>query len=368
MYLNYIATAPIFSGMASRFEGAIDLQRMLRATAPGFALCAGITALAWTIQAAEVRIVGRPYLESIVLAILLGVALRALWRPGRIWTSGIDFSAKTLLEIAVMMLGASISVQTILTGGVGLLAGVAGVVAASLFASYLIGRSFRLSHRLALLVACGNSICGNSAIAAVAPIIDAEADDIASSIAFTAILGVAVVLLLPLLVPMLHLSPRQYGVLAGLTVYAVPQVLAATFPVGLLSTQMGTLVKLMRVLMLGPVVLLISLGTAETRRDDAARIKGRLSALRLSRLVPWFIIGFVALAGARSLGWVPHAALAPVTQTAGLLTIVAMAALGLSVDLRSLRHVGGRVTASAVAAVLMLGGISLVLIHLLHIA
>jgi uncharacterized integral membrane protein (TIGR00698 family) len=248
-----------------------------------------------------------------------------------------------------------------------LLAGVAGVVAASLFASYLIGRTFRLSHRLALLVACGNSICGNSAIAAVAPIIDAEADDIASSIAFTAILGVAVVLLLPLLVPVLHLSPRQYGVLAGLTVYAVPQVLAATFPVGLLSTQMGTLVKLMRVLMLGPVVLLISLGTADTRSEEDAGVKGRLRGLRLSRLVPWFIIGFVGLAGARSMGWIPQAALSPLTQAASLLTIVAMAALGLGVDMRSLRHAGGRVTASAVAAVLMLGGISLVLIRLLHI-
>jgi uncharacterized integral membrane protein (TIGR00698 family) len=353
--------------MANRFEFAMDLPRTLRDAAPGIALCAGITAVAWGIQAAEFHIVGRPYLESIVLAILLGVAIRSFWRPGRAWTRGIDFSAKTLLEIAVMMLGASISVQTVLTGGVGLLAGVAGVVAASLFASYLIGRTFRLSHRLALLVACGNSICGNSAIAAVAPIIDAEADDIASSIAFTAILGVAVVLLLPLLVPVLHLSPRQYGVLAGLTVYAVPQVLAATFPVGLLSTQMGTLVKLMRVLMLGPVVLLISLGTADTRSEEDAGVKGRLRGLRLSRLVPWFIIGFVGLAGARSMGWIPQAALSPLTQAASLLTIVAMAALGLGVDMRSLRHAGGRVTASAVAAVLMLGGISLVLIRLLHI-
>ncbi|WP_163413883.1 putative sulfate exporter family transporter, partial [Escherichia coli] len=79
---------------------------------------------------------------------------------------------------------------------------------------------------LAILIACGNSICGNSAIAAVAPVIEADGDDIASSISFTAILGVLMVLGLPLLIPLLKLTATQYGILAGLTVYAVPQVLA----------------------------------------------------------------------------------------------------------------------------------------------
>src|SRR5690606_37559890 len=101
-----------------------------------------------------------------------------------------------------------------------------------------------------VLVACGNSICGNSAIAAVAPVIGATSRDVAASIAFTAVLGIGMVLSLPLLVPLLDLSETQFGVLAGLTVYAVPQVLAATTPVGALSVQLGTLVKLVRVLML----------------------------------------------------------------------------------------------------------------------
>ena len=108
---------------------------------------------------------------------------------------------------------------------------------------------------MAVLIACGNSICGNSAIAAVAPVIGADSDDVASSISFTAVLGVVVVLVLPLLVPILQLSLTQYGVLAGLTVYAVPQVLAATLPIGALSNQVGTVIKVARVLMLGPVLL-----------------------------------------------------------------------------------------------------------------
>jgi uncharacterized membrane protein YadS len=92
---------------------------------------------------------------------------------------------------------------------------------------------------MATLIACGNSICGNSAIAAVAPVIGADGEDVAASIAFTAVLGVVVVLILPLLALAWHMSPRAFGVFAGLTVYAVPQVLAATAPISSVSAQMG---------------------------------------------------------------------------------------------------------------------------------
>ena len=195
------------------------------------------------------------------MAILLGVVIRTAWTPGERWHPGIAFSAKILLEIAVVLLGASVSAATVLALGPALLGGIVATVAVGLVTSYAIGRALGLRQRMAILVACGNSICGNSAIAAVAPVIGADGDDVASSIAFTAVLGVIVVLLLPLLVPVLLLSLTQYGVLAGLTVYAVPQVLAATLPIGELSNQVGTVVKLVRVLMLGPVVLALSLLT-----------------------------------------------------------------------------------------------------------
>ena len=228
------------------------------AVAPGLTLCVGVTLLATLLQALETRVAGQPYLEALVLAILLGVAVRTVLTPGPRLRPGIEFSAKFLLEVAVMLLGASVSVHAVAALGPALLAGIVVVVAVAIGASYGISRLFRLPWRMALLIACGNS-----AIAAVAPVIAADADDIASSIAFTAVLGVIVVLLLPLLVPLLHMSLTWYGVLAGLTVYAVPQVLAATLPIGALSNQNGTVVKLVRVLMLGPVVLAVSLFSAE---------------------------------------------------------------------------------------------------------
>ena len=342
---------------------------------PGLLLCGGVTLAAMGLQILEERVLGRPYLEALVLAILLGTLVRSAWTPHKRWLPGINFSAKFLLEVAVMLLGASISLQTILAVGPSLLLGIAGIVMVAIPASYMLGRFLGLPQRIAILIACGNSICGNSAIAAVAPVIRADSDDVASSIAFTAVLGVVVVLVLPLLIPLLHLSGTQYGVLAGLTVYAVPQVLAATVPVGLAATQIGTLVKLVRVLMLGPVVLFLSLGAGLLERaaiHKSAIVTGealpKTGRLPLTRLVPWFIVGFLALGALRSADLVPHLLLAPAALTANVLTVVAMAALGLGVDVRVVARAGGRVTTTVVMSLLLLVGISLGLIRVLGVA
>ncbi|AWV17555.1 hypothetical protein A3862_20320 [Methylobacterium sp. XJLW] len=350
-------------------------KRALGPVLPGLILCLAVTGAALALEVIEAHLFGRAWLEALVLAIVLGTAVRTAWSPGPRFVRGIAFGAKTVLEIAVVLLGASLSLGTLLAAGPGLLIGIAGVVTLAIAGSYGIGRALGLAPRLAILVACGNSICGNSAIAAAAPVIGADGDDVASSIAFTAVLGVLVVLGLPLLVPLLGLSPMQYGVLAGLTVYAVPQVLAATAPVAALSVQVGTLVKLVRVLMLGPVVLALSLGASRLRReaDSAASSptegeRPASSRMPLHRLVPWFILAFLTLAGLRSAGLLPEAAVHPMAATANALTIVSMAALGLGVDVRSVVKAGPRVTLAVVASLAALTAVSLGLIRLLGIA
>jgi uncharacterized integral membrane protein (TIGR00698 family) len=299
-----------------------------------------------------------------VLALLLGVVVRTVWKPGSLWNDGINFSAKFVLEFAIVLLGASVSVTMVTALGSLLILGIACIVALAIGASYLLSRALGLPQRMAILVACGNSICGNSAIAAVAPVIGADADDIASSISFTAVLGVVVVLGLPLLVPILQLSLTQYGVLAGLTVYAVPQVLAATLPIGALSNQVGTVIKLVRVLMLGPVVLGLAL-LARRVRPAGDRVDRRRP--RLGELVPWFIIGFLIVLAIRSMGLIPQNIAPAITGLAALLTTVAMAALGLGVDVRVVARTGVRVTLAVVASLIVLGLMSYGLILLMRL-
>jgi uncharacterized integral membrane protein (TIGR00698 family) len=325
-------------------------RQAARKALPGVALCLLLAALAWLLERFEARLLGRAYVEAIVLAIIVGAAVRTAWTPGPRWSAGIAVSSKLLLEIAVVLLGVLIDAAVIVKAGPVLLAGVVLVVAVGLTTGYAISRAAGLRHRLAILIACGNAICGNSAIAAVAPVIGADGSDVAASIAFTAVLGVVAVLGLPVLGHVFQLSMMQYGALAGLTVYAVPQVLAATLTVSATSAQVGTLVKLVRVLMLGPVVLGLSLAQ---RRDRPA----------LGRLVPWFIIGFVLAAVARTTGVVPASLTAPIRDVATGLTVLSMAALGLAVDVRALARVGHRVVAAVCGSLAVIVVVSVLLVR-----
>jgi uncharacterized integral membrane protein (TIGR00698 family) len=333
----------------------------IQAVLPGLLLCGAVTLVARGLEHIETALFGRAWLESLVLAILLGTALRTLRGPDDRLEPGIQIGAKLLLEIAVVLLGASVSAGALLQNGVRLIVGIAGVVVVAILISYRLGRRFGLPRKMALLIACGNSICGNSAIAAVAPVIEADGQDVAASIAFTAVLGVGVVLGLPLLVGTLSLTQAEYGVFAGLTVYAVPQVLAATCPVSASAAHIGTLVKLVRVLMLGPVVLVLSL-----LQGGRGHGRGR-ARLAVSQLAPWFIVGFLLLLWMRSMDWVPHVLLAPAHAAADGLTVISMAALGLGVDARAVVRAGARVAMVVVGSLVGLGAVSLALIRLLGV-
>ena len=341
-----------------------------RRLVPGLLLVAIIGALSLGIAAAETRLLGQPVIEGLVVAILLGMLVRSTRTVPETLDPGIDFAAKQLLELAIVLLGAAVDLPLLLRAGPALAIGIVLLVIVGLAAGYGIGRAFGLPHRLAVLVAAGNAICGNSAIAAIAPVIGAEREHIASAIAFTAILGVLVVLGLPHLMGPLGFSEYQYGVLAGLTVYAVPQVLAAAFPVGALAGQVGTLVKLVRVLMLGPVVLFFTLAhRVQAPHADAQLIGERTgrAAFTLARALPWFIVGFLLLAALRSAGLIPAIVASQLKSVSGWLTILAMAALGLGVDLRALRKVGAPVVMTVSLSLLLLLAMSVVLIRTLRI-
>jgi uncharacterized integral membrane protein (TIGR00698 family) len=324
---------------------------------PGVLLAAAIAAAAWLLQLAEVRLFRHAVVEALVLAILLGMLLRTFWTPPPRFEPGIRVTARQVLETAIVLLGASVDLPLLLRAGAPLVVAILIVVAAGLACGYAIARLLGLSPKLSTLIACGNAICGNSAIAAVAPVIGAEKEDVASSIAFTAVLGVIVVLTLPLIKPLLGFDDYQYGALAGMTVYAVPQVLAATFPVSALSGEVGTLVKLVRVLLLGPLVVFFAL-----RRRRIGEQK-----LAAGSFVPWFIVGFLLLAAARSLGVIPAEVAAPVREVARWLTVAAMAALGLEVDVRVLGKVGARVILAVTGSLLVLVAASTLLIRVLGI-
>jgi uncharacterized integral membrane protein (TIGR00698 family) len=321
---------------------------------PGLAFSAVVAAVAMVLAAVETWALGLPLIEALVLALLIGVALRNVLSDRTVLalTAGTVLASKQVLEMGVVLLGASVYAPELLKAGPALLGLVVVGVAAGIAASFGIGRMIGLDTKLALLVAVGNSICGNSAIAAVAPVIRAEKKDVASAIGLTAVIGLGLVLGLPLLIAPLALSHYQYGVLAGMSVYAVPQVVAAAFPVSQLSGEVATLVKLTRVLMLGPVVVAVSL-----------LFRGGQARRGVSAYLPTFVLGFLALATVRSLGLLPDVVVGPTRELSRLLTIVAMAGLGFGVELRAIGKVGPRVGLAVVASLLFLAGLTVILLR-----
>lgn len=318
---------------------------------PGLTLVGAIALAAFGVEWVQQALLGRVWLDALVVAIILGALCRTIRPAPQTCATGIAFAAKPVMEWAVALMGATISLGALAGMGWTLVGSIVGLIAMTIALGYALGRWLGLSGRMALLVACGNAICGNSAIAAVAPAIEADGDDVAASIGFTAVLGIVVVLLVPVLAGALHLDAVRGGMLAGLTVYAVPQVLAAAHPMGAVAVQVGALVKLVRVLMLGPVVTVLSLAH---RGNGAAR----------GRLFPAFILIFLALAVAHSVGVIPLALSDAAHRASLLLTVLAMAGLGLSVDLALVARSGLRVSASAILCLGVLFGVAILIVKL----
>lgn len=335
------------SGLAQRRAGnALSL-------APGLIAAVVVASGALLLQALEVRLFGRAWLEALVLAIVLGSVVRTLWSPPAAVKAGICFAAKPVLEAAVVLLGASVSASALAGLGLPLLAGIGVLVVAAIGVGYGLARMVGLPKRMAVLIACGNAICGNSAIAAIAPVIEAEGKNVAASIGFTAILGVITVLALPAVAGLIGFGPARAGVLAGLTVYAVPQVLAAASPFGAAAIQTGAVVKLARVLMLGPVCFVL------------AGLFGRGAKAKLGApAVPWFILGFAVLMAARSFGLLPGSVVAISSAASSALTLVAMAGLGLSTDFRQVTAAGPRAALAGAVSLLTLAALAVGLIAL----
>lgn len=325
--------------------------------APGLALALSVAFVAWLGERALVAAVGRAVLEAIVLAILIGAVVRTwIVRDFTPFAHGTHVASGLILECSIVLLGAGSDLRALVAAGPAILLGVIVIVGVTLLFGTFIGQQFGLPRTHALLVAVGNAICGNSAISAAAPVVGARRDEVASAIAFTAVLGVCVILGLPSLIPLLHLSDQQYGIVAGLTVYAVPQVIAAAYPVSIAAGQAATLVKLMRVLLLGPVVLLLSL------------TEHRAAHVRWWRAVPWYIVGFFVTAALRTTDVIPASAGDTIREGARLLTVLAMAGLGLAVDLDAVRRVGPRVGSTVLVSLLLMLTMSLALVRLLGVS
>jgi uncharacterized integral membrane protein (TIGR00698 family) len=288
-----------------------------------------------------VPVVGAP-----VIALLLAIGLRALLdrrlpsaaarlRPGT------SFAGKYLLQVAIVLFGAGLSVVTVLRVGAASLPVMLGTLAVCLVAAWLLGRLLRIADPLRTLIGTGTGICGASAIAAVGPALAADATEMAYAVSTIVVYNVLAAVLFPAIGHVLTLGPRAFGLWAGTAVNDTSSVVATAYAYGASAGQYAVVVKLTRSLMIVPVVLVL---IARQGRRTAAAGAPDSSAPRppVWRLIPPFIAAFLIAAALNSVGVVPAGWHDALPHLAGFVTAVAMAGIGLGTSFGQLRRVGLR--------------------------
>lgn len=338
MLMEYVVSILRLPLLVANFYGA------------GLLLAAGIAALSfWIVEASWLRGSG---LSPLTLAILLGIAAGNML--GERWivagTPGIDFAKTRLLRLGIILYGFQITLDDIqMVGGAGLLINLVIIFSTIAVALYLGRRVFRMEGAAALLIGIGSAICGAAAILAAASVVRAEARQVSVAVATVVLFGTLAMLIYPLAFPYLALSEQAYGIFVGSTIHEMAQVIGAGHAVGSEAAAMAVIQKMLRVMMLAPLLLLLS-GYMSLRRAG--------EDVRQPLMIPWFALLFIAASLLNSFIPLPPGLHQKVVAADFFLLATAMAALGLQTQFAAVREAGLRplLLAGAVFIFLALGG------------
>jgi uncharacterized integral membrane protein (TIGR00698 family) len=332
---------------ASRRQTA---RAAIRLRLPGVALVLPLAVLA-TGFGKLVPIVGGP-----VAGIVLGVGFAAVRRPAELADGalkpGIAWCGKFVLQFAVVLLGAQLSLRQVFEVGAESLPVMLGTLAVCLLLAWWLGRKvLKVPGNLAALIGVGTGICGASAIAAVTPVIGAVGVEVTYAVSVIFLFNIVAVVVFPLLGHLLDMGQHAFGLFAGTAVNDTSSVVAAATTFGDIAAHDAVVVKLVRTLMIIPICIVLARMVARRAERRAAANGTETSATaaapatrvgRLLRLIPWFLIGFLVLATANTAGLLPAGVREAVPETAAFLITMALTAIGLSTDLPALRRAGHR--------------------------
>lgn len=312
------------------------MQKLLKVLdfVPGLLIALAVAAVARFVEGLlPIHLIG-----ASVIALFIGMGINAVYKPGALIAKGLKFTSKRVLKLAIILLGASLSMGAILTVGRLSLMVMCFTLLTCFGGGYFVGRALGLNWKLSNLISAGTGICGGSAIAAIAPVIDAPDEDIAYAMSATFLFDMVMILLFPFLGHWMGMSDMAYGLWAGTAVNDTSSVVAAGYAFSEAAGDFATMVKLTRTLSIIPTVLIFSvIGVREKRRLNVAAQGKRINVLRL---FPWFIIGFLALAVLNSTGAIPANASSMMKELSKFLMVAALAAIGLNTDFRSMRKAG----------------------------
>jgi len=300
---------------------------------PGLLLSLCIAAIARAVEnLMPVHLIG-----ASVIALFMGMIINHFWKPA--WLNpGIKFTSKKILKFAIILLGASLSVRVILSVGKLSLMVMVFTLLTCFGGGYFIGKALGLNWKLSNLISAGTGICGGSAIAAIAPVVDAEDSDIAYAISATFLFDMAMIVLFPIMGRMLSLSDMAYGLWAGTAVNDTSSVVAAGYAFSEGAGDFATMVKLTRTLSIIPTVLVFSLVNLRIKRKESS--DAAYEKVNIIKLFPWFIVGFLAMAGINSIGVIPEGVSAAAKDVSKFLMVASLGAIGLNTSFKDMKKSG----------------------------
>lgn len=327
----------------------------------GVLLCLAIALPAWFLGQL-VPVIGGP-----VFAILAGMVITLFFPKKEPFQPGITFTSKKILQYAVVLLGFGMNLTQILEQGKQSLPIILATISTSLLIAFLLCKLMKLPSKISTLVGVGSSICGGSAIAATAPVIDADDEEIAQSISVIFLFNVIAALIFPALGSLLGLSNEGFGLFAGTAINDTSSVTAAASAWDGIhnsnTLDTATIVKLTRTLAIIPITLVLAFVRTRKERKTATAA----TPFSFKKIFPFFVLFFVLASVVTTLFQLPGTVTGPLKELSKFFIVMAMAAIGLNTHIVKLVKTGGKPILMGFCCWVGIAGVSLLMQHLLGI-
>ncbi|WP_352420424.1 YeiH family protein [Proteiniborus sp.] len=283
-----------------------------------------------------------------VFALLIGMSLNPFVSKYQIFEKGFGFTSKKILRLAIILMGISLSFgQVVEVGKFSLIVMVFTLITA-FGGGYLVGKLFGMNWKLSSLISAGTGICGGSAVAAIAPVIDAEESDIAYAISATFIFDVIMVVLFPIMGRYFNMTDLGYGLWTGTAVNDTSSVVAAGYAFSDIAGKFSVIVKLTRTLSIVPVVLIFSyINERLIRKNEENSLKEKGEAVihlrkkvDIKKIFPWFILMFLGMVAIKSTGLIPEMLSQSISKISKFLMVMSLGAIGLRTNFSKLAKSG----------------------------
>ena len=300
----------------------------------GVAICFTVAGLSVMLE----ELIPGGLLGASIIALFMGTIINSFFHPA--WMKpALKFTSKKILKAAIVLLGASLSVSTIMSVGKMTFFVMIFTFAMCFGGGYFIRKLFGLNWKLSNLISAGTGICGGSAVAAIAPVIDADDKDIAFAMSSTFLFDMVMIALYPLMGKALGMSDIAYGIWAGTSVNDTASVVASGYAFSEAAGDFATMVKLTRTIAIIPTVLVFAwIGTCIKQKE--LKTSGDGKKVNLFKIIPWFIGGFLLLAILNSVGVIPSALSGMMKTASKFLMVTALAAIGLNTSITDFKKAG----------------------------